>query len=108
VEKLILILKKVRAEGGSIFDAYVGQFWMLIDSDSSDLKHVLSSITDDLTKQIGGIRAIQSIEPSGDRSVRTVCEKYEELVTTPVTLVRIGDLNIVKKPWIKNSPGFTN
>jgi hypothetical protein len=75
-------------------------------TDNPDSKHVLSSITDDLIEKIGGIRVLESIEPSGDRNVRAVCEKYEELVKIPVTLVRIGDLNSVKKTLDKEFPWF--
>lgn len=71
-----------------------------------DLKKLANNMTDELVEKIGGIRVLESIEPSGDRSVRVVCEKYEELVKNPVTLVRIGDLSIVEKTLNEEFPWF--
>lgn len=73
------------------------------DTDTS-LK--LNSLADHLTNQMGGVRVLESITPSGDRSVSSVCEKFEELTKIPATLVPITDLTFVKKTLDNEFPWF--
>lgn len=72
-----------------------------------DLKKLANNMTDELVEKIGGIRVLESIEPSGDRSVRVVCDRYEELTKNPVSLIKIDSIEMVKDtldaefPWFK-------
>jgi len=66
----------------------------------------LTNLVDEITEKIGGVRVLESIEPSGDRNVRSVCDRYEELAKNPVCLVAIRGLDIVKKTLDHEFPWF--
>lgn len=66
----------------------------------------LANIANEITEKMGGIRVLESIEPSGDRSVRNVCDRYEELVKNPVSLIGIACLDTVQKKLDQEFPWF--
>jgi len=71
-----------------------------------DLTDQLKITERHLSLKFDGVRVIESIDMSGDRSVRSTCEKYEELTKVPTELIAIADLNHVQETLDSEFPWF--
>jgi len=86
---------------------YLLQLMRSVNSRYEDeLTNQLKSTEDNLISKIGGVRIIESIDMSGDRNVRSTCERYEGLTKAPTKLVLIGDLNHAQNILNSEFPWF--
>lgn len=107
VQQAHLIIRRVSYKSPQLGLSYT---FMLMQApgltNNFDALKLVRNIADELTKKIGGIRVLESIQPSGDRSVSDICKQYEELAKNPVSLVLIGELDVVKNTLDTEFPWF--
>ena len=109
IEKMFVLIKKVSAISEEFS---LSVLFNLMQSShfnmSSAIKTDMTSLIEDITANMPGVRVLDSIEPAGDRAVKNVCDRYQELVARPIRLAGIRSIPLIETTMNREFPWFTN